>query len=273
VYRFFEAEMDARMQARRRLELDLRSALAAGEFELAYQPQINLEDDSIAGFEALLRWRHHERGVVPPLEFIPVAEETGLIVPIGEWVLKRACHDAAAWPSNINVAVNLSPVQFRNARLTQAVVSALDSSGLTPGRLELEITESVLLNDNDTVLNTLHHLRALGVGISMDDFGTGYSSLSYLQSFPFSKIKIDRRFVTHINEDLSSLAIVRAVTGLSASLGITTTAEGVETKEQLDRVRAEGCTEVQGFFTGRPMSVEDTVRLFQTGRRKDAIVA
>jgi diguanylate cyclase (GGDEF)-like protein len=272
IYRFFEAEMDARMQARRRLELDLRAALAAGEFELFYQPQINLTDDTVVGFEALLRWRHHERGLMPPMEFIPVAEETGLIIPIGEWVLKRACHDAASWPRNVNVAVNLSPVQFRSAKLTQAVVSALESSRLLPSRLELEITESVLLNDNETVLNTLHQLRELGVAISMDDFGTGYSSLSYLQSFPFNKIKIDRRFVTNINEDPSSLAIVRAVTGLSASLGITTTAEGVETKEQLDRVRAEGCTEVQGFYTGRPMRVEETVGLFQPSRQ-DAAVA
>ena len=263
VYRFFERGMDARMQARRKLEQDLRHAIEVEQFELFYQPQFNLETNAISGFEALLRWFHPERGAVQPAEFIPLAEETGLIEPIGEWVLKRACQDAVKWPSPVKVAVNLSPVQFRSARLLQSVISALAASGLAANRLELEITESALLAESEATLATLHRLRALGVRISMDDFGTGYSSLSYLQSFPFDKIKIDRRFITDVNSDESSLAIIRAVTGLSASLGIATTAEGVETREQFDRVKAEGCTEVQGFLTGRPMPLKDALALMK----------
>jgi diguanylate cyclase (GGDEF)-like protein len=263
VYRFFERGMDARMQARRMLELDLRHAIEAGQFELAYQPQFNLETNAVSGFEALLRWSHPVRGTVHPPNFIPLAEETGLIEPIGDWVLKQACHDAAKWPSPVRVAVNLSPVQFHSARLLQSVITALAASGLAATRLELEITESALLADSEATLATLHRLRAMGVRISMDDFGTGYSSLSYLQSFPFDKIKIDRRFITDVNTDGSSLAIIRAVTGIGASLGIITTAEGVETREQFDRVKAEGCTEVQGFLTGRPMPLEDVLALMQ----------
>ena len=263
IYRFFERGMDAQMQTRRALELDLRRAIEANQFELFYQPQFNLETNAISGFEALIRWFHPERGIVQPDEFIALAEEAGLIVPIGEWVLKQACYDAAKWPSPIKVAVNLSPAQFRNVHLMQSVIAALAGSGLAANRLELEITESTLLADSEATLTTLHHLRAMGVRISMDDFGTGYSSLSYLQSFPFDKIKIDRRFITDINTDSSSLAIIRAVTGLCASLGIVTTAEGVETREQFDRVRAEGCTEVQGFLTGRPMPLKDALALME----------
>ena len=263
IYRFFERGMDAQMQKRRALELDLRRAIEADQFELFYQPQFNLETNAISGFEALIRWFHPERGIVQPDEFIALAEEAGLIVPIGEWVLKQACYDAAKWPSPIKVAVNLSPAQFRNVHLMQSVIAALAGSGLAAHRLELEITESTLLADSEATLTTLHHLRAMGVRISMDDFGTGYSSLSYLQSFPFDKIKIDRRFITDINTDSSSLAIIRAVTGLCASLGIVTTAEGVETREQFDRVRAEGCTEVQGFLTGRPMPLKDALALME----------
>ncbi len=263
IYRFFERGMDARMQARRALELDLRNAIEAEQFELAYQPLFNLETNTVSGFEALLRWFHPKLGTIHPAKFIPLAEESGLIEPIGEWVLKRACHDAAHWPSPVKVAVNLSPVQFRSERLLQSVIAALASSGLAASRLELEITESALLADSAATLATLHHLRAMGVRISMDDFGTGYSSLSYLQSFPFDKIKIDRRFITDINTDGSSLAIIRAVTGLSASLGIVTTAEGVETREQFERVKAEGCTEVQGFLTGRPMPLKDALALMK----------
>ncbi len=263
VYRFFEREMDARMQGRRALELDLRRAIDTGQFELYYQPQFDLATNTIDGFEALLRWHHPERGLVMPLDFIPLAEETGLILPLGEWVLKRACKEATNWPSPVKVAVNLSPVQFRSAQLLQSVIAALAASQLPASRLELEITESVLLAENESTLATLHRLRSIGVRISMDDFGTGYSSLSYLQSFPFDKIKIDRRFITDVNTDASSLAIIRAVTGLSASLGITTTAEGVETREQFDRVKAEGCTQVQGFLTGRPVPLADAIALFK----------
>ena len=263
IYRFFERDMDAQMQARRTLELDLRRAIETEQFELFYQPQFNLETNAITGFEALVRWFHPERGLIAPLEFIPLAEEAGLIVPIGEWVLKRACRDAVKWPSPVKVAVNLSPAQFRSVNLMQTVIAALAGSGLAAGRLELEITESTLLADSEATLTTLHRLRAMGVHISMDDFGTGYSSLSYLQSFPFDKIKIDRRFITDVNTEKSSLAIIRAVTGLCESLGIVTTAEGVETREQFDRVKAEGCTEVQGFLTGRPMPLKDALALMQ----------
>ena len=263
LYCFFEGEMDARMQARRTLELDLRRAIEQEQFELFYQPQFNLETNAITGFEALLRWFHPERGLVQPLEFIPLAEEAGLIVPIGEWVLKRACRDAVKWPSSVKVAVNLSPAQFRNSQLMQSVIAALAGSALAANRLELEITESTLLADSEATLTTLHRLRAMGVRISMDDFGTGYSSLSYLQSFPFDKIKIDRRFIVGMETDGSSLAIVRAVTGMCASLGIITTAEGVETRQQFNRVKAEGCTEVQGFLTGRPMPLVDALALME----------
>ncbi len=273
VYRFFEPEMDARMQARRRLEMDLRAAVEAQAFEVHYQPQIKLETNRITGFEALLRWPHPERGYVPPSEFIPLAEETGLIVPIGEWVLRQACQDAKRWPADIRVAVNLSAVQFRNARLMKAVIGALDASGLSPSRLELEVTESVLLVETDATLVVLHQLKELGAHISMDDFGTGYSSLSYLQRFPFDKVKIDRRFIMGVTDAGNSLAIVRAVTGLSRSLGIDTTAEGVETRDQLDRVRQEGCTEVQGFLVGKPMPQADALGLVKQYRDKSVAAA
>ncbi len=247
-HHFFEMEMDRQAQSRRMLEADLRHALANGELELHYQPLVNLSADRITSFEALLRWRHPERGMVSPAEFIPVAEDIGLIVPIGEWVLRTACADAAQWPSDIKVAVNLSPVQFKSRNLVPAVVAALAHSQLPADRLELEITESVLLAETDTNLQTLHQMRALGVRISMDDFGTGYSSLSYLRSFPFDKIKIDRSFVRDLPDRADCIAIVRAISGLAQSLSIPTTAEGVETREQLDQLRAEGCTEVQGFL-------------------------
>jgi diguanylate cyclase (GGDEF)-like protein len=248
VYRFFEPEMDARMQARRRLELDLRRALAEDQFLLHYQPVMDVERGQVTCFEALLRWRHPERGMISPGEFIPLTEDIGLIVPLGEWILRQACRDAAAWPENIKVAVNLSPVQFRSNRLIEAVITALAVGKLPASRLELEITEGVLLAETEETLATLHRLRTLGVRIAMDDFGTGYSSLSYLQSFPFDRIKIDASFIRRMDSDASSTAIVRAVTGLGASLGMQTTAEGVETAEQLNWVRAEGCTEVQGFL-------------------------
>jgi diguanylate cyclase (GGDEF)-like protein/PAS domain S-box-containing protein len=249
---FFEPEMDRRIQARRMLELDLRKAFANGELELFYQPLISLDSNAVSGFEALLRWRHPERGMVTPDEFVPLAEEIGLIVPLGEWVLRKACSEAARWPGELKVAVNLSPAQFRNRGVVKAVLSALAHSQLPAGRLELEITESVLLGETEANLTTLHQLRSIGVRISMDDFGTGYSSLSYLRCFPFDKIKIDRSFVSELSERPDCLAIIRAVAGLGMSLGIATTAEGIETNEQLEQVRAEGCTEVQGYLFSPP---------------------
>ncbi len=260
-HRYFEPEMDARLQARRVLELDLRKAIVAGEFRLFYQPLINLASGEVSGFEALLRWAHPTRGLVSPMEFIPLAEETGLIVPIGEWVLRRASAEAAGWPVAIKVAVNLSPAQFKSRNLVPAVVGALAASGLASSRLELEITESVLLENNAATLATLHQLRALGVRISMDDFGTGYSSLSYLRSFPFDKIKIDQSFTRDLADKQDSAAIIRAVAGLGHSLGIATTAEGVETARQLELLRAEGCTEVQGYFFSQPRPAEEVQAL------------
>jgi diguanylate cyclase (GGDEF)-like protein len=248
IYRLFHAEMDAQMQARRLLELDLRQALKIRQLELFYQPIVDLRAGTVAGFEALMRWHHPDKGLVPPDQFIPLAEEIGLIVPIGEWVLREACIAAASWPGEMRVAVNLSPAQFKSRDLVTAVALALHETGLAPDRLELEITETVMLQDTDATLATLHQLRALGVGIAMDDFGTGYSSLSYLQRFPFDRIKIDQSFVRDMCTKRDCGAIVRAVTGLGNELGMATTAEGVETAEQLDAVTLAGCTEVQGFL-------------------------
>ena len=270
-YQFFEAQMDAQLQARRHLETDLRKALAQGEFELFYQPLLNADTEEITSCEALLRWRH-ERGMIPPVEFIPLAEEIGLIVPIGEWVLHQACAEAASWPTEISVSVNVSPAQFKARTLVQTVLDALARSGLSASRLELEITESVLLADNEATIATLHQLRDLGIRISMDDFGTGYSSLSYLRSFPFDKIKIDRSFVRDLSTQGDCAAIIRAVTGLGRGLGMTTTAEGVETREQLQQIRDEGCNEVQGFLFSIPKSARD-IREFidrRTRRRRVA---
>jgi len=251
-YRFFEPDMDARMQARRTLEIDLRKAIANGEFELFYQPLVDMQTEYVTGFEALIRWHHPRRGMIPPLDFIPVAEETGLIVPIGDWVLRQACAEAATWPNDVKIAVNLSPIQFKNKDLLPSVISALAASGLSASRLELEITESVLLQDADATLAILHELRGLGVRISMDDFGTGYSSLSYLRKFPFDKIKIDQSFIVDMSDHNDSLAIVRAVIAMGSGLGIATTAEGVETPEQFKQLKFEGCTEVQGYLFSPP---------------------
>ncbi len=250
-FRFFEREMDEAMQTRRALELDLRRALAENQFEVFYQPLMHT--GGIAGFEALLRWRHPARGLVGPADFIPLAEEIGLIGAIGAWVLDRACADARSWPGSLKVAVNLSPVQFQTRSLAEDVTHALSASGLDPCRLELEITESVLIQDGDAALNTLHTLRALGIRIAMDDFGTGYSSLSYLRRFPFDKIKIDQSFVKGICEQDDCLTIVRAVIGLGRSLGMSVNAEGVETAEQLGLLRSEGCGEIQGYLFSKPM--------------------
>jgi diguanylate cyclase (GGDEF)-like protein len=272
-YRFFEPKMDALMRARRVLELDLRKALINGEFELYYQPLVNLVADEISSFEALLRWNHPERGLVAPLEFISLAEETALIVPIGEWVLRQACREAVKWPSHISVAVNVSPVQFTRPNLSQVVMSALAGSGLAAQRLELEITESVLLLGSDSTLATLHQLRKMGVRISMDDFGTGYSSLSYLRSFPFDKIKIDRSFVHDVSSNEDSMAIIRAVTGLGAGLRMTTTAEGVETQEELDYLKRGGCIEAQGYFFSQPRPASEIYKMLESRTDKAKSVA
>jgi diguanylate cyclase (GGDEF)-like protein/PAS domain S-box-containing protein len=268
VHRFFEKEMDRQAQKRRDMELDLRRAFANGEFEVHYQPLVDIAADRISGFESLLRWRHPEKGMISPADFIPVAEDIGLIVALGEWVLREACTEAVKWPADVKVAVNLSPMQFRSRNLVQVVVSALAHSGLSPKRLELEITESVFLAETEANLAILHQLRELGVSISMDDFGTGYSSLSYLRSFPFDKIKIDRSFVKDLAQRSDCVAIVRAISGLGRSLNITTTAEGVETMEQLDWLRAEGCNEVQGFlFSAAKPAAEVEQLLLKFGRR------
>jgi diguanylate cyclase (GGDEF)-like protein/PAS domain S-box-containing protein len=258
---FFHAEMDARLQRRRQLEADIRKALADDSFEVHYQPLVKLSTGEIAGFEALMRWTDPERGDVPPSEFVPLAEEMGLITALGTFVLRRACLDARAWPEHVRVAVNLSPLQFRAGNLFSLVSSALEESGLSPMRLELEITEALLLEKGEHVLATLHALRALGVRISMDDFGTGYSSLSYLRSFPFDKIKIDRSFVSNLTENQDSRAIVRAILGLGASLGITITAEGVESERDLECLKAEGCVEGQGFLFARALSAPEACAL------------
>ncbi len=261
--RFFEPEMDARIHMRRQLELDLQGATARNEFELYYQPLVSVIANRIVGFEALLHWHHPVRGLISPLDFIPVAEETGMIVAIGEWALRSACFEAENWPDDISVAVNLSPVQFKKGDLVATVRAALAASGLRPDRLELEITESVLLRDTAATLSALHELRTMGICVALDDFGTGYSSLSYLRSFPFSKIKIDQSFVRDLLTNKESMSIVRAVTGLGQSLGIRTTAEGVETLEQLNRLREEGCIEVQGYFFSRPRPAGDLPRLIE----------
>ena len=254
---FFEPDMDARAQARRLLELDLRSALVHGGFELHYQPLFNLKTNAVTGFEALMRWSTPERGRVSPGDFIPLAEDTGLIVPIGEWALRQACAEAATWPDDIRVAVNLSPNQFKSGGLVAAVVSALSHSGLPANRLELEITESVVLAKTDDNLSVLKQLRALGVRIAMDDFGTGYSSLSYLRSFRFDKVKIDQSFIRDLSEGDDSRAIVRAVAALGVSFGMTTTAEGVETEQQMQCLRVEGLDEIQGYLISRPVPGSD----------------
>ncbi|MBR1125785.1 EAL domain-containing protein [Bradyrhizobium lablabi] len=269
-FHFFEPGMDEQMQTRRIMEQDLRKALPAGEFELYYQPVVNLQSSEISGFEALIRWNHPERGQVAPATFIPLAEEIGFIVPLGEWVIRQACLTAAQWPEHLHVAVNISAAQFRGTSLTSVIVNALAASGLHPTRLEIEITESVLLHDREATLAVLHQLRTLGIRIAMDDFGTGYSSLTYLQSFPFDKIKIDRSFVKDITENTGSLYIVRAVAALANGMGMAATAEGVETTEQLARIAAEGCTEMQGYLFSKPLPVGEIERLFLPKREKPA---
>jgi diguanylate cyclase (GGDEF)-like protein/PAS domain S-box-containing protein len=255
IIRFFDADMDQRLRERRALQHELRSAIPGDQLILHSQPQAKVEGE-IIGFEALVRWQHPTRGLVPPNSFIPVAEESGLILPIGEWIMREACREAASWPKPLQIAVNLSPIQFRHGDLAGLVHQVLLDTGLSPGRLELEITEGVLIGDFSRAISILRRLKALGVRIAMDDFGTGYSSLSYLQSFPFDKIKIDRTFIANLDRNPQSAAIIRAVIGLGHGLGLPIMAEGVETSEQLAFLSGEACNEVQGFFLGRPLSIE-----------------
>jgi len=269
-YRFFEPSMDAQVKARRILEMDLRQAIIDGAFEVYYQPCVSLRDNGITGCEALLRWRHAERGMVSPAEFIPIAEETGLINQLGEWILTTACAEATTWPDDIKLAVNVSPVQFRSGTLALKVVAALAESGLAPNRLELEITEAVLIRDDEAALAILHQLRAIGVRIALDDFGTGYSSLSYLQRFPFDKIKIDRCFVNDLAEPDGSSCIVQAVVNIAAARHMTTTAEGVETQQQMELLRALGCAEMQGYLFSAAKPAAEIKQLFFSHRERSA---
>src|SRR5262245_24012954 len=256
--------MDAQVRARRQLETDLRQAIADGGFEVYYQPCLSLQDGSITGCEALVRWRHPDRGLISPAEFVPIAEETGLINELGEWVLATACKEAANWPDHVRLAVNVSPVQFKSGTLALKVIAALAASGLPAARLELEITEAVLIRDDDTALAILHQLREIGVRIALDDFGTGYSSLSYLKRFPFDKIKIDRCFITDIAEPDGSAGIVRAVVNIAAERDMTTTAEGVETEEQQRILRDLGCSEMQGYLFSAPKPAGAVRELLRT---------
>jgi diguanylate cyclase (GGDEF)-like protein/PAS domain S-box-containing protein len=267
-YRFFEPAMDAKVRERRQLEIDLRQAIAQGGLMVYYQPCLSLEDDTITGCEALVRWRHPERGMVSPAEFIPIAEDTGLINEIGEWVLTTACRDAASWPDDIRLAVNVSPVQFKSGTLALKIMAALAATGLPASRLELEITEAVLIRDDDTALAILHQLRAIGVRIALDDFGTGYSSLSYLHRFPFDKIKIDRCFVNDIARPDGSSSIVQAVVNLAAARRMTTTAEGVETEEQQRLLRALGCGEMQGYLFSAAQPADRIGQFFASHRTR-----
>ena len=255
-HRFFALEMEEAAQERRALELDLREALTSEQFDLYFQPLVDLRSGRVTTCEALLRWRHPRRGMVPPSIFIPIAEETGLIITLGEWALQRACYEAAKWPKSVKVAVNLSPVQFRDRGLALQVVSALAKSGLPAQRLELEVTERLLLEDSDGTLTVMEQLKNLGVSISLDDFGTGYSSLNYLRKFPFQKIKIDQSFIAGLGEERDAQAIIGAVAGLGASLDKTVVAEGIETEEQLKQVKMHGCHEGQGHFFGEPMPAD-----------------
>ena len=264
-YAFFEESLNERAQQRRQLEADLRLALERDQFELVYQPLFDLEHNRICSFEALLRWRHPKSGLVSPADFVPVAEDTGLIVPLGAWVIREACSRAAKWPEHVRVAVNVSAVQFHRGQLNESILRALADSGLAPNRLEVEITESIFLEGGEATLRLLHALRSLGVRIALDDFGTGYSSLSYLQSFPFDKLKIDRSFIQNLLTRDGATAIVHAITELANALGIETTAEGVEETAQLMELRAHGCSSVQGYLFAEPMAASEVEQLFSEG--------
>ena len=272
-HRYFEPGMDARVKQRHGMKMNLRRAVAMEEFELYYQPVLRAASEEIVGFEALIRWNHPERGLVPPGDFIPTAEATGQIVAIGEWVIRTACREAATWPAGLTVAVNLSPIQIKSANLVIAIKAALADSGLPAGRLELEVTETVMLQDDGTTMRVLGELHGLGLLISMDDFGTGYSSLGSLRKFPFDRIKIDQSFVSEMSDRGDSLAMVRAVSAIGASLGMATTAEGVETREQFERVKKEGCTEVQGYLFSRPKPAREVPVLLAENQRRIAVTA
>ncbi|MFL6733360.1 MAG: putative bifunctional diguanylate cyclase/phosphodiesterase [Sphingomicrobium sp.] len=268
-FAFFEETLNQRAQERRKVEHDLRIALEKGQFELYYQPLFDLDKGAIGSFEALLRWNHPTRGQIAPIDFIPIAEDTGLIVPIGAWAMREACRQATSWPEHMRVAVNVSPIQFHRPGLYEIVMQALAASNLDPSRLEIEITESIFLKGGDATLKLLHNLRSLGVRIALDDFGTGYSSLSYLQSFPFDKLKIDRSFIQDLLTRPGAVAVVRAITDLAGALGMETTAEGVEEDSQLDELRNQGCSSVQGFLFARPMAAKDVATMLGTDRRDD----
>jgi diguanylate cyclase (GGDEF)-like protein len=270
IHRFFEPAMDARAKARLTMEQDLRQALADGAFEIHYQPLLDLASGEVTGCEALLRWRHPERGMISPVEFIPVAEDTGLINELGDWVMQTACTEAASWPARVRLAVNVSPIQLKSPTLALRITGALATSGLPPDRLEIEITEAVLIHDDESALAILHQLRGIGVRIALDDFGTGFSSLSYLKRFPFDKIKIDRCFISDIEVD-GSAAIVQAVVNIAAARHMTTTAEGVETEQQRDMLRQLGCTQMQGYLFSAPKPAAEARRLL--GARLEAATA
>ncbi|RVT42417.1 EAL domain-containing protein [Sphingobium algorifonticola] len=260
-YRFFESAMDAEAQERRRIEIDLHDALAKGELELYFQPLFTLSQNRVTAFEALMRWNHPTRGLVPPVNFIPLAEDTGLIIPIGEWAIREACRIAAQWPEHIRVAVNISPIQFRSPALNGIILNALAESQLAPNRLELEITESLFIENVEATLASLHNLRGLGVRVALDDFGTGYSSLSYLRAFPFDKIKIDRSFIVDLLAHDGATAIIKSITTLAEALGMETTAEGVENIDQLDILRDQGCNQIQGYYFSKPLPLGEVNKL------------
>ena len=261
VYRFFEPALDEEAQSRRQIEIDLRAALKQGQFVLHFQPIYSTDEERVICFEALVRWNHPKRGLIGPDEFIRVAEESGLILRIGEWVLQEACRQARGWRDDIRVAVNVSPIQFRNPALNQVILQALANGGLAPGRLEIEITESIFLDNACDTVAMLHRLREMGVRISLDDFGTGYSSLSYLRNFPFDKIKIDKSFIDAISTEETAAAIVQAIVDMAAALGMETTAEGVELPEQIVKLREQGCSSIQGYLLSRPLTAADAKSL------------
>ena len=269
-FHFFEAALDKEASRRRHLEIDLRRAIRDGEFELYFQPLYSLTEERVKGFEALIRWPHPQRGMISPVDFIPIAEESGLIVQLGEWVLREACHHAATWPDTISVAVNISPRQLTGDGLQQCVVQALAATGLAPTRLELEITESVFIGSIERTLKLLHGLRSLGVRVALDDFGTGYSSLSYLRSFPFDKLKIDQSFVRALDDDASAHAIVRAITSLADALSMETLAEGVESKEHRETLRQAGCQMIQGYLISKPMDAAAASAFIASAPRREA---
>ena len=269
-FRHFTVALDEEANERRKVEMDLHGALANGEFELYFQPLFDLASNRFSAFEALIRWNHPDKGLVSPIDFIPIAEETGLIVPIGEWVLKEACRQATGWPEDIRVAVNFSTVQFETSGIRNLVFQALATSGLAPGRLEIEITESLFLESSGQVLDTLHGLKQIGVRIALDDFGTGFSSLSYLRRFPFDKIKIDRSFILELLKTREANAVVKAIADLAAALNMETTAEGVEEPEQVEALRAHGCTNVQGYLFSKPVPAADVLPLIEANANRRA---